>query len=64
MAFISNDLILAKMLYINTDRFGNQIQGKTEKYTAVIDINGYLRPVPPEIENVGKILACPQENGS
>ena len=50
MAFISNDLILAKMLYIDTDRFGREIQGKTVTYTSVIDINGYLRPVPPEIE--------------
>ena len=65
MAFISNDLILTKLLYINTNRFGIEVSTSNaeKKYSAILDLNGYLRPVPPELSQVGKVFACPQENG-
>ena len=72
ITFISSSLMLAKLQYNYIDRFGKleltsdtkRVPMKPKNYWSVFDINGFIKPVPQEIEGIEKVYSYPQLNGN
>ena len=59
--------MLAKLQYNYIDRFGKleltsdtkRVPMKPKNYWSVFDINGFIKPVPQEIEGIEKVYSYP-----